>query len=192
MPSPTGMKPLPTPARDVRAILIQQQERAPKVDLALPTILRNPFLALLWTLVLATVAAALVLGHVRIPRTAHGLVIAVPATGGTDSLTPVLLLPAWSRDLLHPGELASVDTGGQTPVTVTIATIEATPLTLATARRWLDIPNASPLTIDTTMVVARLEPCTGHRCQKITLGTRYTAITQLGTRSLASFAIPAT
>lgn len=186
------MTPLPTPARNVRTILIQQQERAPKVDLALPTVLRNPFLLLLWTLVLSTVAATLLLGRIRIPRTAHGLVVATPITTGSDSLTPILLLPAWSRDFLHPGQLASVSTGATHPVTVTIATIEAKPLTLAAARQWLDIPNASPTTIDTTMVVARLKPCAGQRCPKIARGTGYTAITQLGTRSLASLAFPGT
>ena len=183
------MTTLPTPQRNVRAILIQQQERAPNVELALPTILRNPFLLTLWMLVLSTAVGALLLGRIRVPRTAHGLVV---VNGAPDSLTPVLLLPAWSRTLLQPGQLASVDTGGSARVTVTIAKIDASPLALTAARRWLDAPNASPSTIDTTMVVAHLKPCTGQRCPKLTPGTGYTAIAQLGTRSLASFAIPST
>jgi hypothetical protein len=186
------MTTLPTHARNVRAILIQQQDRAPKVELALPTILRNPFLLILWMLVLSTAAAALLLGRVRIPHTAHGLVVAAPSPTRADSLTPVLLLPAWSRNLVHSGVLASVDTGGTDRLTVTIASIDPSPLTLASARHWLDVPNASISTIDTTLVVARLLACTRQPCPKIAPGTRYTAIARLGTRSLASFAIPST
>jgi hypothetical protein len=184
------MTPLPTPARNVRAILIQQQERAPNGELALPTILRNPVLLILWTLVVSTVVAALLLGRIHIPRTAHGLVVAAPTA--TDSLTQILLLPAWTRDFIHAGEVASVDTGGPEPVTVRIAGVDATPLSLSAARRWLDAPNSSPTTIDTTMVVARLEPCIRAHCPKLRPGAHYTALARLGTRSLASFAIPST
>jgi hypothetical protein len=181
-------KTLPAPTRNVRAILIQQQEHAPQVALPLPTLLRNPFLLLLWTLVLSTVVAALLLGRIRVPRTAHGLVVAERA--GRDSVTSVLLLPAWTRDFLHAGEHATIDTGGGQRLTLTIASIDAQPLTLASARHWLATPNASPTTIDTSMVVARLEPCT--RCPQLATGARYTAVTHLGTRSLASFAAPST
>ena len=184
------MKTLPTSTRNVRAILIQQHNSAPNVALALPTILRHPFLLILWTLVLSTVVAALLLGRIRIPRTAHGLVVTTQTATG--SLTPVLLLPAWSRELLHAGEVASVDTGGGERLTLTIASIDATPLTLTVARRWLDAPNASATAIDTTMVVAHLKPCTGPSCPKLAARTRYTAVAQLGTRSLASFAVPST
>ena len=182
------METLPTPPRNVRAILIQQQERAPNIELALPAILRNPFLILLWMLVLSTVVAALSLGRIRVPRTARGLVVASP----TDSLTPVLLLPAWSRTLLHSGDIAFVDTGGPARLRVTISTIDTSALTLTAARRWLDAPNASFSTIDTSMVVAHLTPCTGPRCPKLARGTRYTATARLGTRPLASFVVAGT
>ena len=184
------MTPLPTPARNVRAILTQQQKRAPNVDLALPTILRNPFLIVLWTLVMSTVVAALLLGRIHVPRTAHGLVVAAPTA--TDSLTQILLLPAWTRDFIHEGELATVDTGGQQRITVTVANVDAKPLNLNSARGWLGAPNAGPTTIDTTMVVARLKPCTTQPCPKLAPGAHYTAVARLGTRSLASFAIPST
>ena len=182
------MTPLPTPSRNTRAILIQQQERAPKVELALPAILRNPFLIVLWMLVLSTVAGALLLGRIRVPRTAPGIVV----TPAADSLTPIILLPAWSRPLLHTGNAASIETGGTERVTVTIATVDATPLNLSAARHWLDTHGARLSTIDTTMVVAHLKPCSGPQCPKLTPGTRYTAVAQLGTRSLASYAIPGT
>lgn len=174
-------------ARNVRAILIRQQAGSPKPELALPAILRSPFLILLWTLTLTTVAAALLLGRIRIPRAAHGLVVTAPTTG--DSLTSVLLLPAWSRDFVHAGTVASVDTGGTQRVTFTVAAIDATPLSLASAERWLDAPLAS---VDTTMVVARLERCTRPTCPRLAPGTRFAAIAQLGTRSLASLALPST
>jgi hypothetical protein len=184
------MKNLPTPSRNVRTILIQQQDRAPKVDLALPAILHNPTLLVLWLLILSSVVAGLLLGRVRIPRTAHGLVVTEQTTSATDTLTPVLLLPAWSRAFLQPGKVASVDTGGTQQLTVTIADVDARPLTLASARHLLSAPNASLSTIDTTMVVARLKPCT--RCPKLAPGTRYTATAHLGSRPLASFALPGT
>jgi hypothetical protein len=174
--------------RDVRAVLIKQQERAPNSALALPLVLRSPFILLVWAALISIVVVAMMLGRVRVPRTAHGMVVA--AHGQDTSLTPILLLPAWSRQFVRTGELATVDTGGAVQFTATISRVDAVPLTLASARVWLNAPNVGAATIDTTMVVAHLKPCTGQGCLRLATGVRYAATASLGTRSLASFAIP--
>ena len=174
--------------RDVRAVLIAQQQRTPNVALALPLLLRSPVIVIAWALLISTVVAALLLGRIRVPRTAHGLVVATQRND--TSLTPVLLLPSWSRAFIRTGELATVDTGGASPLVVTISRVDAAPLTLASARSWLNAPNVTAATIDTTMVVAHLKPCIGPGCLPLATGVRYAATASLGTRSLASFAMP--
>src|SRR4051794_3424732 len=112
---------VPSRQRNTRALLIQQQ-RVTAGDLPLPLLLRSPFVALLWALVLSTVVAALVLGHIRVPRTARGVVVSTPP--GSDSLTPVLLLPSSARAYVRPGQIATIDTGGTETLTLVITSVE--------------------------------------------------------------------
>ena len=166
MTTPTGTQ--PATRLGARDLLVEQQRTA-TADLPLPPLLRTPSIALLWMLSLATVVAAMTLGHVRVPRVARGVVVV--ERDARDSLTPRLLLPASARPFVQPSQLVAIDTGGGPPFVSRTA-----PRTLARANRE-------------TVSVA-LEPCRVGHCLPYTTNQRFTATATLGTRSLASFAFP--
>jgi len=172
--------------RNTRALLVQQQ-CATAGDLPLPLLLRSPFVALLWTVVLSTVVAALALGHMRVPRTARGVVVSAISTGA-DSLTPMLLLPQSARAYVKPGQVAAVDTGGSEALTLVITGVESALIDSATARRrFAAMPD---VVADGPRVIARLSRCHENDCLPLARNSRYAATAALGSRSLASFALP--
>ncbi|HUQ80287.1 MAG TPA: hypothetical protein VM076_04090 [Gemmatimonadaceae bacterium] len=158
--------------RTVRELLIEQQ-RTESPDLALPPLLRTPAIIVLWLLVLSTVVGALALGRVRVPRVARGVVVI--ERWGMDSLTPVLLLPSSAGRYLSAGRIAAVDTGGKARLELTITAVR----------------RKSP-TADTSTIAVALERCRDGHCLPHSLSGegRYPATATLGTRSLASFALP--
>jgi hypothetical protein len=175
----------PVRQRNTRALLIQQQ-RAAHGDLPLPLLLRSPFVALLWAVVLSTVVAALALGRTRVPRTARGIVVASPA--GPDSLTPILLLPSSAQAYVKPGQVASIDTGGTDALTLLITSVEPVAIESAASRnRFAGAPDAG---MDGPRVVAHLGRCYESHCLSLAAGSSYAATAALGSRSLASYALP--
>jgi hypothetical protein len=174
----------PLPQRNTRALLIQQQ-RVTQGELPLPLLLRSPFVALLWAVVLSTVVAALTLGHVRVPRTEQGVVVTQP---GRDSLTPLLLLPASARAYVKAGQVAAIDTGGTDALTLVITSVEPAVMDSAAARRrFAPMPDIGT---DSPRVVARLSRCHDSHCLSLASRATYAATATLGTRSLASYALP--
>ena len=155
----------PHEQRDTRALLIQQQ-RVTQGDLPLPLLLRSPYIALLWALVLSTVVAALALGHTRVPRTERGVVVASPSAA--DGLTPLLMLPSSARAYVKPGQVAAIDTGGSDPLKLVITSVDT----------------GGP------KVVAHLSRCHEGHCLSLAAGSNYAATAALGLRSLASYALP--
>ena len=175
----------PSRQRNTRALLIQQQ-RVAAGDLPLPLLLRSPFVALLWALVLSTVVAAFVLGHIRVPRTARGVVVSTPV--GPDSLTPILLLPSSAHAYVSPGQIATIDTGGTDALTLVITSVEPAVIDSATVRkRFAALPDVGA---DGPRVIARLSRCHGGDCLPLAGHSSYTATAALGSRSLASYALP--
>lgn len=177
---------IPLTPRNTRTLLIQQQ-RAVTGDLPLPLLLRSPWVALLWTLVLSTVVAAMALGRMRVPRTAQGVVVA--SRSAPDSLTPLLLLPSSARAFVMPGQLAVIDTGGTDPMTLVITGVEpATDSVVARSRSGLtaDVGGRQ----DGSRVVARLGRCHEGHCLPLATASSYAATATLGSRTLASFALP--
>jgi len=175
----------PDRQRNTRALLIQQQ-RVTAGDLPLPLLLRSPFVALLWALVLSTVVAAFVLGHIRVPRTARGVVVSTPI--GPDSLTPILLLPSSAHAYVSPGQVATIDTGGTEALTLVITSVEPSVIDSATVRkRFAALPDGRA---DGPRVIARLSRCHGSDCLPLARNSSYTATAALGVRSLASYALP--
>ena len=175
----------PDRQRNTRALLIQQQ-RVTAGDLPLPLLLRSPFVALLWALVLSTVVAAFVLGHIRVPRTARGVVVSTLV--GLDSLTPVLLLPSSARPYVSPGQIATIDTGGTDAFTLVITSVEPAVIDSATVRkRFAALPDVG---VDGPRVIARLGRCHGSDCLPLARNSSYAATAALGSRSLASYALP--
>ena len=154
-----------TRARDTRSLLIQQQ-RVTQGELPLPLLLRSPYVALLWALVLSTVVAAMALGHTRVPRTERGVVVASPPA--PDGLTPLLLLPPSARPYVKAGQVAAVDTGGSDALHLVITSVDT----------------GGP------KVVAHLSRCHEGHCLSLTAGSNYVATAALGLRSLASYALP--
>jgi hypothetical protein len=175
----------PVRQRNTRALLIQQQ-RVPQGDLPLPLLLRSPFVALLWAVVLSTVVAALALGRTRVPRTARGVVVASPS--GPDSLTPILLLPSSARAYVKPGQVAAIDTGGTDALTLVITSVEPVAIESAAARNRF--AGALEVAMDGPRVVAHLGRCHGTHCLSLASGSSYAAVAALGSRSLASYALP--
>jgi hypothetical protein len=172
----------PLRQRNTRALLIQQQ-RVTQGDLPLPLLLRSPFVALLWAVVLSTVVAALTLGHVRVPRTEQGVVV---TQAGRDSLTPLLLLPASARAYVKAGQVAAIDTGGTDALTLVITSVEPAVIDSAAARHRF----APDIGMDSSRVVARLSRCHDSHCLSLASRATYAATATLGTRSLASYALP--
>ena len=164
--------------RNVRALLIAQQS-TDRPDLPLPRMLRTPAIIILWALALSTTVAALALGRVRVPRVERG-VVRVERTGA-DSLTPVLILPSSARRYAEAGQLATVDTGGPAPLTLALASVPATKA---------GEPRGAWLSIDTATIALPLERCRASQCLLLSRDRRFTATARLGTRSLASFALP--
>lgn len=177
----------PRPHRNTRTLLIQQQ-RTVTVDLPLPLFLRSPYVALLWVLVLSTVVAALALGRMRVPRTAHGVV--VTARSASDSLTPFLLLASSTRAYVKPGQAAVIDTGGTSAMTLVIQSVEPATTQAIADRRSFVSPTATGGRPDSARVVARLGRCHEGHCLPLAIGSSYPATASLGTRSLASYAVP--
>ena len=185
VPSCGGMSnsltPPPAPSRpNVRALLIQQQRATP--DLLLPLLIRTPSLVLLWTIALGIVVSALALSRVRVPRTVRATVV-VPIAGA-DSLTPLLLLPSTAGAYVIPGQLATVDTGGSGTIVVPIVSTPV-PLNRRALPPWL-----ARIEKDSGTIAARLERCHAERCVPFSPGAAYDATAALGTRSLASYALP--
>ena len=175
----------PARQRNTRALLIQQQ-RVTAGDLPLPLLLGSPFVALLWALVLSTVVAAFVLGHIRVPRTARGVVVSTPI--GPDSLMPILLLPSSAHAYVSPGQVATIDTGGTEALTLVITSVESAVIDHATVRkRFAAMPDVGA---DGPTVIARLSRCHGNDCLPRMRNSSYTATAALGSRSLASFVLP--
>jgi hypothetical protein len=166
MTTPTGPQPAARPG--VRDLLVEQQ-RAQSGDLPLPALLRTPTIAALWMLSLTTVVATMTLARARVPRLARGVVVVERST--RDSLTPRLLLPASARVFVRPGQLTAIDTGGGSPFISSIVT-------------------GAFAQADSETVSVALEPCRAGRCLPRSTNQRFTATATLGTRSLASFALP--
>lgn len=164
--------------RSVRELLIEQQ-RGRHHELPLPRLLRTPAITILWMATIAVLVTALALGRVRVPRVERGVVVTEPS--GDGGLTPVLVLPSSARRYVAAGQLASVDTGGQTPVTVAFA---------AAPPPARDDRGGTWLSFDTTTLALPLERCHRDHCLPLARGRRFTATVTLGTRSLASFALP--
>jgi hypothetical protein len=177
----------PLPQRNTRTLLIQQQ-RLTRDELPLPRLLQSPSIVLMWALVLSTVVAALVLGRIRVPRIAQGVVVSAGPTA--DSLTPVLLLPPSARRFVKPGQLAAIDTGGSEAMSLAIATVEPALRNAARTRQRFALPPELVADRDTAALVAQLERCSRGHCLPLSARTRYAATAALGTRSLASFALP--
>ena len=175
MPSLDAMtEPLQSPRferRAVRELLIEQQ-RTDSPDLLLPPLLRTPAIIVLWALVLSTVVGALALGRVRVPRVARGIVVV--GRSGPDSLTPVLLLPSSVGRYVSLGRVAAIDTGGTDRLELPITSVRRAPAT------------------DTSAIALALERCRDGHClpHPVSREERYPATATLGTRSLASFALP--
>lgn len=143
---------------------------------------------MLWGLALVAVVGALALGRVRVPRVASGVVVAVQPAA--DSVTLLLLLPPAARSHLHAGQLATLDTGDAGAFTLAIAGVEHSLLDAPAARRRFRAPASVLAHLESPRLVARLERCTGARCLTPQPGASYAATAALGTRSLASFALP--
>jgi hypothetical protein len=154
----------------------------------LPRFLRAPYVALLWALTLLAVVAGTALARVRVPRVATGVAVAVRSD--SDSLALVLLLPASARRYLAAGQHATIDTGGEHGLTLTVESVEHALLDAPTARRRFREPASILTHLDRPRVVARLSPCAEGECLTLTPGASYPAMAVLGTRSLASYAMP--
>ena len=190
MPTIRGMAlSLGTPARIARLrSTMTHHTPAPHDSPALPLLLRAPWLAALWGLTLVTVVAALALGRIRVPRVAAGVVVA--ARSGGDSLSLLLLLPPSARAYVRPGQLASLDTGGQDSLVLLVSSVSDSLLDAARARRSFHDPASVVAQLDAPKLVARLEPCRDGRCLPAAPGASYAARARLGTRTLASYAMP--
>ena len=185
--------PLAAPAtpRTVRELLVRQQRDAHD-ELPLPRLLRTPSIVLLWAFTLSTVVAALALARVRVPRRVHGVVLTVE-TPRASRLTALLVLPASVRRFVRPGQLAAVDTGGSTPLVVAIASASPQPVhaSIALSTPPFSGPGMSPRArADTATVAVPLERCRAGHCLPRSGTQRFAATATLGTRSLASFALP--
>jgi hypothetical protein len=157
-------------------------------DLPLPRLVRAPYLAVTWLIALATVVATLALGRIHVPHTARGVAVAVGATG--DSLTLLLVLPPSARDHVRPGQLATLDTGGAAPLALPVTRVEHDLLDAPAARRRFRGAASLVAQLDAPKLVVQLARCQGDRCLTPHPGSSYAATTSLGTRSLASYAMP--
>jgi hypothetical protein len=117
----------------------------------------------------------------------HGEVIMTRSA--TTGLTPVLVLSAAARGRVQPGQLAIVDTGGPNPVTLTIASTEVTLAGDSLVQRAARSAGAFTA-IDTGVVHVQLDRCHAGRCLSPDIERRYSATAVVGTRSLASLALP--
>ena len=176
----------PPERRTVRELLVRQQ-RVAHDALPLPRLLRTPSIVVLWALTLATIVVAFAAGRVRVPRRASGVVVVEGST--SDSLTTHLLLPASASAYVRPGQLASVDTGGTSPFVVVIAA-SARDSSAGRDSRHSALGLADIARGDTAMVAIPVEPCRGGYCLPRSANRRFSATATLGTRSLASFALP--
>ena len=172
--------------RTVRELLVRQQ-RVTHDELPLPRLLRTPSIVVLWALTLATVVVAFAAGRVQVPRHARGVIVVEGST--PDSLTTHLLLPASVSAYVRPGQLAAVDTGGTSPFVVAVAAT-ASDTTAGRELRRSALGLAAIARGDTAMVAIPVEPCRGGHCLPHSANRRFSATATLGTRSLASFALP--
>ena len=185
--SMTRLPDFPTPERrTVRELLVRQQHAA-QSELPLPRFLRTPSIVILWTLTLATVVVAFAAGRVQVPRHARGVVVVEGST--PDRLTTHLLLPASASVYVRPGQLAAVDTGGTSPFVVAIAA-SARDISVGRQPKRSALGLAAITRGDTAMVAIPVEPCRGGHCLPRSANRRFSATATLGTRSLASFALP--
>lgn len=176
----------PPERRTVRELLVRQQCVA-QGELPLPRLLRTPSIVVLWALTLATIVVAFAAGRVQVPRHARGVVVVGGST--SDSLTTHLLLPASASAYVRPGQLAAVDTGGTSPFVVAIAA-SARDIAVGRESRRSALGLAAIARGDTSMVAIPVEPCRGGHCLPRSANRRFGATATLGTRSLASFALP--
>lgn len=154
----------------------------------LPVLLRTPWIAVLWGLALLTAVGALTLGRMRLPRRVHGVAVAVrPAA---DSVALLLLLPAAAGRHIRAGQHATLERGDGGPVTLTISSVEHHPLDVRAARRRFPHSPSILAHLDAPKLVARLHPCTTGGCLTPQPGTSFAAVATLGTRTLASYAVP--
>ena len=72
---------------------------------------------------------------------------------------------------MKAGQVASIDTGATETLTLVITSVE-------------------PVTTDSAKVVARLGRCHDSHCLSLASGSSYAATAALGSRSLASYALP--
>lgn len=176
----------PPERRTVRELLVRQQ-RGTQGELPLPRLLRTPSIVVLWALTLVTVVVAFAAGRVQVPRHARGVVVIEGST--PDSLTTHLLLPASASAYVRPGQLAAVDTGGPSPLVVAI-TASAGDSSAARVSKRSVLGLAAIGRGDTAMVAIPVEPCGRGHCLPRSANRRFSATATLGTRSLASFALP--
>ena len=174
----------PPERRTVRELLVRQQCVA-QGELPLPRLLRTPSIVVLWALTLATIVVAFAAGRVQVPRHARGVVVVDGSP--PDSLTTHLLLPASASAYVRPGQLAAVDTGGPSPFIVAIAASVRDTAVSESRRSALGL---AAIARDTSMVAIPVEPCRGGHCLPRSANRRFSATATLGTRSLASFALP--
>lgn len=170
----------------MRELLIHQQRDA-GVDLPLPLLLRTPTVVLLWVFAVASAVGALALGRISVPRVVRGDVVGVGA--GSDSLTPVLLLPRSARAHISSGQIVAVDTGDGAPLMLAIRFDSATAASDSFVRQHAPRSRVG-FAADTALMAVPLERCRGNRCLALSVGRHYSATAALGTRSLASFALP--
>jgi hypothetical protein len=168
------------------------------VDVPLPLLIRAPYVAVMWAVALATVMATLALGHIHVPYTARGVAVAVGASTDSvardsvarDSLTLLLVLPPSARDHVRLGQLATLDTGGTSALDLPVTLVERELLDAPAARRRFREPASLLAQLEAPKLVVRLARCHADRCLTPHAGSTYAATTQLGTRTLASYAVP--
>jgi hypothetical protein len=154
----------------------------------MPLFARAPYIAVLWASTLVALGCLLVLSRVRVPRIARGTVVAVPAAA--DSVTLLLLLPASSRPFVAEGQRAEVRTGTGQQVVLNSARVEPDLLDAATARERFAAQPAVLVQLAEPKVAVRLARCGTSGCLTPHVGDIYAASASIGTRSLASYAVP--
>ena len=155
---------------------------------ATPLLLATPAIAALWMAILLACASLLALGRVRVPHVVRGAVVAV--RDDRDSVALMLLLPPTERRFIAAGQQATLDTGDSTTAVLPLETPDTALIDVARARK--DFRGAASLIaqLDAPKLAVRLARCTRAGCLTPRAGETYAATARLGTRTLASYALP--
>lgn len=154
----------------------------------MPLFARAPYVVVLWVATLVALGSLLALSRLRVPRVARGTVVAVPAA--TNGITLLLLLPASSRPFVTAGQRAEVRTASGQQLILNTAQVESELLDANTARNRFAEQPAVLVQLADPKVAVRLSPCGAGGCLTPRVGETYTARAAIGTRSLASYALP--